>query len=86
MCSYAQVAAAFEPAVLEEKSDGTQTISSANLGACIPLSTWSAAAAEVQLLWHVRWVPGGLMPVRPALTLCADVIIPPKHAFKTWVG
>ena len=74
--------------MLEEKSDGTQSVGAANLGSCIPLSTWAAdvTAQEVQLLWHVRWVPGGLMPVRPALTLCADVIIPPKHAFKTWVG
>lgn len=83
-----QVCATFTAAPLESKPDGSLTANVANMGPCLPLTTWSPenVIPEVRIIWTVRWHPSGLMPVRPVVTLCSDMTLLPKHALQTWVS
>ena len=60
--------------------DDAKEISQHNLGNKFPLTTWGTASSTMVCLWHVRWSPKGLMPVKPAVHLVGELVLPAGRA------
>ena len=61
---------------IEEQEDGVQG-KQVNMAASVPVSTWGGYA---EVIWLTRWSAKGLLPVRPAVVLVSDIVVPAKSA------
>ena len=60
----------------EEQQEGVQA-KQVSLAAAVPVSSWGG---YVEVIFLTRWSAKGLLPVRPAVILVSDVVVPAKSA------
>ena len=61
----------------EEDPEAGVTAKQVSFAAAVPVNTWGGYAEVVFL---TRWSAKGLLPVRPAVLLMSDVVVPAKSA------
>ena len=82
MKTTSQVCAVLTGGTLDPEEEDANKGSQNNAGATLPASAWQKLHGGAQVLFAMRWVAAGLMPIRPLLTLIADVDIPEGYTLR----